>query len=103
MHGDDTHQGSVEQDAGARLLVGQQLVFRLIVLEILQAFASAYDSFLHGLTCLGRVGQAERGELFQLGVKGLNTQEIAHVPDLDHARGISSYDLRGFRQALHPY
>lgn len=103
MHGDDTHQGSVEQHAGARLLVGQQLVFGLIVLEILQALATADDSFLHWLACLRRVGQTERGELLQRSVEGLNTQEVAHVPDFDHAGGISSYDLRSFRQALHPY
>ena len=59
MEGDDAEEGGVEYDGCAGFLVGEELVFGLVVLEVLKSFAAADDAFFHGLALGGGVGEAK--------------------------------------------
>ena len=103
MEGYNAEEGGVEYDCCAGFLVSEKLVFGLVVLEVLESFATADDTFFHGLTLGGGVCEAKWGEFIGGGVEGLNAEEISDIPNFDHAWGIRCHYLRGVWQALNSY
>ena len=59
VEGDDAEEGGVEYDGCAGFLVGEELVFGLVVLEVLESFAAADDALFHELALGGGVGEAK--------------------------------------------
>lgn len=59
MEGYNAEEGGVEYDCCAGFLVSEKLVFGLVVLEVLESFATADDTFFHGLTLGGGVCEAK--------------------------------------------
>ena len=49
MQSDDAEKSCIEDDLKARFLVGEKLVFWLVVLKVTEFLASADNPFLHGL------------------------------------------------------
>ena len=81
VEGRDAEESGIEDDLEARLLVSEELVLGLIVAQLLP---SADDPLLHRLRAVGRVGEREGRQLIERSVEGLHTEEVAHVPDLNH-------------------
>ena len=84
VEGRDAEESGIEDDLEAGLLVSEELVLGLIVFEVAQLLPSADDPLLHRLRAVGRVGEREGCQLIERSVEGLHTEEVAHVPDLNH-------------------
>ena len=59
MKGYNAEEGGVEYDCCTGFLIGEELVFGLVILEVLESFPAADYTFFHGLALSGGVCEAK--------------------------------------------